>query len=207
MNFAVVIQKNRKGRKRKSTKTISAEVPRYSNGKTKGNPAEIRATGLIQRLKLGAPLADAFDEKWGYTLGQMRLRGKAYENGGFVGQRDPSGIDQTQYETAQRYEEVVFKNRYVKGLPNPFPKSPAFNNWIRGQSLAAEMSQDDIDKALGRFRDARACLLRTGVDFGLGAQINWIVYEVVIMDRPIDIIKPEEFGNFKLGLNALARVV
>lgn len=207
MNFAVVIQKNRKGRKRKSTKTISAVVPRYSNGKCVDEaPAQIRATGLIQRLKLGVPLKDAFDERWGYTLGQMRLRGKAFEDNPH-GQRDPSGIDETQFQTAQRYEELIFRHRHIKGLPNLFPKSPAFSNWIQGQSLAPELPQDKIDELLGKFRNARSTLLKTGDEHGVGARVNWIVYEIVIMDRSIDLILPNDFGNFKLGLNALARVV
>jgi len=150
---------------------------------------------------------EAFDPLWGSTLGQMRLRGIAFEKSNGQGQRDPLSIDMTQYDTANRYQKLIFQYRRLKGIPSPNPKSPAFSDWIRGTTNAPDLDDEEIQKICGRHSDARRMLLDTGMTHGQGSRVNWIVYEIVIMDRSIDLILPNDFGNFKLGLNSLARVV
>ena len=154
----------------------------------------IRAPAVSIRIRhCGASAENALDEHHATIIGRLFLRGQANNT-------DPSGISGPQFAAAEDYRRCVFRYHRIMGIPSPHCRTSDLGVASAGLSCMPESDTAEANTIKGEFRNCRRVLLDAGNSIGQGSRINAIVYKVVIEDGAC-----YDFGNLKVGLNALAR--
>ena len=154
----------------------------------------IRAPAVAIRIRYcGASVENALDENHATTIGRLFIRWQ-------IDKRDPSGISQEQFAAACDYRRCVLAYHRIMEVPSPHPRATDLCSLGKGLSCGPESDTELVMKIRGEFRNCRRVLLDAGNSIGQGSRVNAVVYRVVIEDGPCF-----DFGNLKVGLNALAR--
>ena len=187
----------RRGRKRK------VNVVRDGRGKSRGEgPQDIIAEALAYRkrdlLRDGVKPEHALDALAGFTLGRLLLRHRADPS-------DPGSIDQDQYNAGEAWARLVRRHAAIMGYTLSPPKSPSFVMVASGLSCEAEPSQSEVFAVRRRFSDCYSALMEACRMHGLA--VRDITYAVCLDNRPVESLTREDYGNLRVGLNALKTVI
>jgi len=155
---------------------------------------ETQQVRVRELAKVGLSERHALDPLAGFTLGQLHLRHRNFPE-------DPSGITQEQYDAGEAWVRLVRRHAEIVGYPLGRPKSPGFVLVASGMSCAPEPDQDVIADVCRRWNDCRMELQASG------DRVVRICYAVCIDDVPAQGLGFDDFGNLRLGLNVLARVL
>jgi hypothetical protein len=143
----------------------------------------------------------------GFTLGRLRLIGRANENAKGSTPIDPAGISAEQYDAGWQYGVIVRRHSMVMGYALGTPKSPGFEMVAGGTSLASEPDQEIILRTRRKFSDCYRALMDAGNHLQQGTRVATITYDVCLERVPFSELDEARLGNLKIGLNALARVL
>jgi hypothetical protein len=188
LSLPAFFQARRRGRPRKAANR------RDAHGRSRGETAaEITAVVRAQRVKAGAPPADALNALWGSAIGTLHRRWQLDE-------RDPHGISAEQYRAAQAYIATTIRYCELMGIPLPRPAG------AEEGATRPDPDDDTVLRVRRRFADFRRALLDAGAALGLGSRVNAAVYRVCIEDPPIAEVGATEVERLRYGLNAIARV-
>ncbi len=183
------LQSRRRGRPRSRARR------RDPSGRSRGeSAAEITAVARAQRIKIGAPPADALNALWGTAIGILHRRWQ-------VDASDPTGLSAEQYNAAQAYISCVIRWCELMGIPLPRPAA------LEDGATRPDPDDATVLRVRRRFADMRRALLDAGAALGLGSRVNAAVYRVCIEDPPIAEVGAAEVEALRYGLNAVARVV
>lgn len=180
-----------------------SDVVRYPCGK----PVDIESKAVYQlrvqyRLRDmaldGLGNANPTDQLAGSSLGRLRLKGRADNS-------DPSGISDVQYWAGERWARLCYRHAAIMGYSLGKIKSPSFSMVPGGISCVSEPSEDEVLEVRRKWSDCYSVLMETSKIYGLG--VRDICYAICIENRPISGLSQADYGNLRVGLNALARVM
>jgi hypothetical protein len=189
-----------RGRRRKRN------VIRDAGGKSRGVPEAVDPATIAVRLRelerCGVPVHDhkiALDALAGFTLGRLLLRHRADPG-------DPGSINAQQYHAGQEWATLVRSHAAIMGYELHNPQSPSFSvAGTRGLSCLKEPEEAEIIAVRRRWSDCYHGLMDVCRTHGLA--VRDIIYAVCIENRDIELLSREDFGNLRIGLNALARIL
>jgi hypothetical protein len=188
----------RTGRRRKSS------VRRDPNGKSRGELEGVHPETIAVRMRelrrAGAPVRDracALDALAGTTLGILLLRGRADPS-------DPGGINEPQYQAGEAWGKLRRRYVVVRGYPVGSPVSPSAE-MIGGLSCADEPDEAEVLGVCRRWSDCNHALMDVCRSHGLG--VRDAVQAVCIENRHVELLSAADFGNLRIGLNVLGRVL
>lgn len=167
--------RNRKGRKRKSTR-------REPNGKPQRIPVDYRAMAALNPDRRGLPEALRTHERAGSVLGRLSLKKR---------------ISEPEYEAGRRYSVIVGMYRAIIGAPGNLAGSGRGFGCNPQACINAKVNNRDIcicKARTDRYDDAY-CAIRTHA-------AHLAVNAVAIHDHDIS---PDQLGALREGLAALAR--
>lgn len=183
-------------------------VRRDRTGKSRGEPHEVDPRSLAARgrdLRAdGIDASHARDPLSGFTLGRLRLIGLAGERGD---EGDPRGISARQYEAGDAWARLCRRHSAIMGYSMGSPKSPGFVMVSNGLDRGGELDEDEVIRIRRRWSDCYAALMRAGVLHGVGTKIALIAWDVCVNNRQIASMAEDDFGNLRIGLNSLGRVL
>jgi hypothetical protein len=187
------------GRKRKPN------VIRDAGGKSRGEPDGVHPETIAVRLRElrrdGVPVRDcqgALDALAGFTLGRLLLRNRADPG-------DPGSVNEQQYDAGQEWAKLVRRHAAIMGYGLGPPQSPSFVMAGSGPSCAAEPGAAEIMAVRRQWSDCYRALMDVCRTHGLA--VRDIVYAVCVENRNINSLSPRDFGNLRIGLNALVRIL
>ena len=190
---------NQRGRRRKPN------VIRDLRGKSRGEPEGVHPETIAARLRElrreGVPVQDrqgALDALAGFTLGRLLLRNRADPG-------DPGSVNEQQYNAGQEWAKLVRCHAALMGYALGTPKSPSFVMVGSGLSCAEEPDEQEILAVRRQWSDCYRALMEVCRTHGLA--VRDIVYAVCIDNRKINSLSATDFGNLRIGLNALGRVL
>jgi hypothetical protein len=188
-----------RGRKRK------IDVIRDARGKSRGEPTGIHPETIAVRLRElrreGIPVRDrqgALDALAGFTLGRLLLRHRADPG-------DPGSVNEQQYNGGQEWTKLARRHAAIMGYALGTPKSPSFVMVGSGLSCAEEPGEAEITAVRRQWSDCYRALMEVCQTHGLA--VRDIVYAVCIDNRNINSLSATDFGNLRIGLNALVKVL
>jgi hypothetical protein len=187
------------GRKRKSN------VTRDASGKSRGEPEGVHPETIAVRLRElareGVAVRDrqgALDALAGFTLGRLLLRNRADRG-------DPGSINEQQYNAGQEWAKLVRRHAMIMGYALGTPKSPSFVLIGAGLSCTEGPDEAEIIAVRRQWSDCYRALMDVCRTHGLA--VRDIVYAVCIDNRNINSLSATDFGNLRIGLNALVKVL
>lgn len=174
----------RTGRKRKSN------VLRDASGKSRGERdidvttlgSWIHRSHLVGRQEAGNALA-------GFTLGVLRLN---------------KIITMPQYDAGQAWANVCHRHSKIMGYSLGSPKSPSFMMVSFGAPTTADPDEDEIARVKNRWTQYYDALMAVCRDHGM--RVRDVTYNVCVQNVEFEKLGPPQFGDLRLGLNALGRV-
>jgi hypothetical protein len=188
----------RSGRKRKF------EATRDPHGISRREAPGIHPDTIAARLReldragvRSRDLRDALDPLAGFTLGRLLLRHRASPH-------DPGSIDEQQYEAGQQWAALVYRHAAIMGYSIASPQSPPLLLLPRGTSCRPDPSARTVKRVRRLWSNCHRAL--TEVCEIHGDAVRDIIYAVCIENRGIERLKPADYGNLRVGLNALAKV-
>ena len=188
-----------RGRKRKPN------VIRDATGKSRGEPDGVHPETIAVRLRElrreGVPVRDrqgALDALAGFTLGRLLLRNRADRG-------DPGSINEQQYNAGQEWAKLARRHAAIMGYVLGPPKSPSFVMVGAGLSCTEEPDEAEIMAVRRQWSDCYRALMDACRTHGLA--VRDVVYAVCIDNRNINSLSATDFGNLRIGLNALAKVL
>lgn len=191
-----------RGRKRKQN------VIRDASGKSRGEPVGIdpavvaaRARDLAQD---GIAAAHARDPLAGFTLGRLRLIGMAAERSG---EPDMRGITNAQCTAGEAWARLARRHAAIMGYALGSPKSASFVMVNFGLSCEEEPDEKEVTRIRRKWSDCYRALMDAGTANGTGTKVALVTWDVCVNNVPVHTLRTTDFGNLRLGLNALARVV
>jgi hypothetical protein len=157
---------------------------------------EAMATVLAARQRHhGVTARQARDERLGTALGRLAFHGI---------------ISEEQYEAGLCFGALYRRHHATLGLPLPSPRSVAgilINEGIFGGS-SADPDPDLVERLRDRFGAATdaldACDRQQRAS--LAGRPTLLVYRLVCTDADASLWPPDDLGNLRVALNALARV-
>lgn len=185
----------RTGRRRKTT------VIRDRNGKSRGEPAFVHPETLAVRRRelemLGIKPDHALDALAGFTLGLLRLRGRDNP-------KDPGGISQDQYDAGDAWCKVVHRHAAIMGYKLRI-HTPSFVMVAGGVAGGSELEPHEISQVKDRYKKFYDALAQAGRGDPAGHLIAKTTYAVCIDNVPAYQMGPADYGNLRIGLNALVK--
>ena len=188
-----------RGRKRKQN------VVRDASGKSRGEPEGIHPETIAVRLRElrreGVPVQDrqgALDALAGFALGRLLLRNRADRG-------DPGSINEEQYSAGQAWANLVRRHATIMGYSLGTPKSPSFMLAGSGHLCVEEPDEATIITVRRQWSDCYRALMDVCRTHGLA--VRDILYAVCIDNRNINSLSATDFGNLRIGLNALVKVL
>jgi hypothetical protein len=148
-------------------------------------------------LRRAAP-RDALDPLAGFTLGQLLLRYRACPT-------NPGSINEDQYEAGQRWTDLAYRYAALMGFSTALVKSPSLLATSRGMSCANEPDELEIKRVKKLWSACHEAMMKV-CDMH-GRAVRDIIYAVCIENRAIGRFGPADYGNLRVGLNALAKAL
>lgn len=196
------------GRKKKSG------VIRDSKGKSRGEPEVIAAEVLAVRRRelmldgIRPSYTDRESQKVhdnvrdalaGFTLGRLLLKWRQSPG-------CPDSVTQAQFDAGEAWTAIVHRHAAVLGYSLGRP-SPGFIMVSTGVSCASDPEETEVTTIRRKYSDCYNALMDVGRESHEGTGIALITYAVCIEDRSLRTMAGREFGNLRVGLNALSRVL
>ncbi len=188
-----------RGRKRKPN------VIRDARGKSRGEPEMVHPETVRVRMRelrrdgvFPSSRAEALDALSGFTLGRLLLRHRADPS-------DPGSINDQQYDAGQQWAKIVRRHAAVMGYALGSPQSPSFLMVGSGLSCAEEPTEEEIMRVRRQWWDGYRGVMEVCKTHGLG--VRDITYAACIENRSLETLTPADYGNLRIGLNALAKVL
>ena len=188
-----------RGRRRKPN------VIRSASGKSRGEPDGVHPEAIAVRLRElrleGVPVRDrqgALDALAGFTLGRLLLRNRADPG-------DPGSVNEQQYNAGHEWAMLARRHAAIMGYALGTPKSPSFVLAGAGPSCAKAPDEAEIIEVRRRWSDCYRALMDVCRIHGLA--VRDIVYAVCIDNRNINSLSATDFGNLRIGLNALVKIL
>jgi hypothetical protein len=141
---------------------------------------------------------DALDPLAGYTLGQLLLRYRACPS-------DPGAINPQQHDAGQALANLARRHAALMGYSLGSPQSPPLVFTGRGVSSTKEPAKREIERITGKWDACLDALTAVGVTHH--APVREITYAVCIENRRAESLTPLDYGNLRIGLNAIAKVL
>src|SRR5262249_25442897 len=110
-----------------------------------------------------------------------------------------------QYNAGQEWAKLVRCHAVIMGYALGTPKSPSFVQVGAGHSCTEEPDEADIISVRRQWSDCYRVLMDVCRTHGLA--VRDIVYAVCIDNRNINSLSATDFGNLRIGLNSLAKVL
>ena len=130
--------------------------------------------------------------------GRLLLRNRADRG-------DPGSINEQQYNAGQEWAKLVRRHAMIMGYALGTPKSPSFVLIGAGLSCTEGPDEAEIIAVRRQWSDCYRALMDVCRTHGLA--VRDIVYAVCIDNRNINSISATDFGNLRIGLNALVKVL
>lgn len=183
------------GRKRK------ANVRRDKNGKSRGEIEIVHPETLaVRRRDLrgdGIDPEQALNALAGFTLGRLYLRHQANP-------QDPGAIDKNQYEAGEAWQKIVHRHAAMMGYKLHI-HTPSFVMVGNGMDCRMEPDDDQIMKLRRRFEDCYNSLMAACADHGI--RVRDVTYGVAVENWPASSLSEKDYGQLRIGLNAIGRVL
>ncbi len=181
-------------------------VQRSASGKSRGEKAEIAPEVLAVRIREnkrhGLELDSPGDALAGFTLGVLLLRNRQDKS-------NPGSITQAQYDAGDRWASIVRRHANIMGYELKRGagqvKSPSFSMVGGGKNTSPEPSDDKIAEARDQFRITYDAIMAVCRDHGIA--VRDILFAVCVDNRPVLELSEADYGNLRLGLNALVRAL
>lgn len=125
----------------------------------------------------------------GYTLGRLKRAGK---------------VSDVQFRAGEAWARLCHRHAAIMGYELKPPKSPAAFG-IVGRSLENEPDEAVVKEVRNLFADCYNALMAVCRDHGLS--VREVTYAVCIAGVPLHVLVEKDFGDLRLGLNALAKVL
>lgn len=179
-----------RGRKRK------VRVIRDRSGKSRGEPVDVvKAVVWAQRERLiGSEHKD--DALAGFTLGRLLLRHRASKD-------DPSGITEGQRQAGEAWAEIERQHKIVMGYELHPLQGMTFEARSPTTGHGHEYNPEQVAKIRDKWTIGQDAIMAVCRHHGLG--VRYIVHAVCVENIPVEHMSEADFGNLKLGLNALER--
>lgn len=132
----------------------------------------------------------------GFTLGRLRLRGRADHS-------DPSGIDEKQYNAGMEWTALVHKHAGIMGYKLHI-RSPSVQMVSNGLSCLQEPAEDEILQVRRQWRDCYNALMGAVKNYHNNHRISELAYGVCIENWPVNRLIGQDFGLLRIALNSLA---
>ena len=155
-------------------------------------PADVVAVAKAYRIKNGAKPEQALRSDYGSTIGRLRIE---------------ESISEEQFNSALRYATVVAQNARLHGLPSPHPRALDLLMGNKGLSCDSEISAEQANEIMIRFRECRRELLDCGRDLLIGSAVNRVVYGIVIEDWSMGQLQTGDVQTLRCGLNVLGKTM
>jgi hypothetical protein len=186
-----------RGRKRKPN------VERDRRGKSRGvSSQDLMAEALAYRrrdlLRAGISPEHALDALAGFTLGRLLLRHRADSS-------DPGSINEAQFNAGEAWAKLVRRHAAIMGYTLSSPKSPSFVLAASGLSCMAGPTESEVSSVRRQFANCYGALMEACRLHGL--RVRDITYAVCLDDRPLESLSREDYGQLRIGLNALAKII
>ncbi len=183
-------------------------VRRSASGKSLGEPhviaQEVLAVRKRENARMGLYLDEPSDALAGFTLGVLLLRSRQDRG-------NPGGITQTQYDAGDRWSAIVRRHANIMGYELKRGagqiKSPSFSMIGSGKGCGPDADDQQIAEVRDQFRSTYDAVMEVSRAHRLGVSVRDILYAVCVDNRPVLDLSEVDYGNLRLGLNALARVL
>jgi hypothetical protein len=140
---------------------------------------------------------DALDPLAGSTLGLLLMRHRASPH-------DPGSVDEQQYEAGQAWAKLAVRYAVLMGYTIGSETS-----WLvaalRGLSCKQEPAAAEVERVRKLWSDCNQALADVRKLYGF--PVRAITYAVCIENRRIEALSPDDYGNLRIGLNALGKVL
>ena len=189
----------RRGRKPKP------DVIRDARGKSRGEPIGVHPETLAVRMRDlrrdGLRLRnreEALDALSGSTLGRLLLRHRADPS-------DPGSVNPQQYDAGAEWAKLARHHAAIMGYAHGSPASTSFVMVGSGLSCAAPPSEEEIVVVRRLWSDCHRALMEAAKMHGLA--VREVVHAVCVENRSLEFLSRADYGNLRIGLNALAKVL
>jgi hypothetical protein len=189
----------RRGRKPK------LNVIRDARGKSRGEALGVHPETLAIRLRdlrrdglRAADAKDALDARSGFTLGRLLLRHRADPS-------DPGSVNEQQYDAGQQWARLARRHAVLMGYASGSPVSPSFVMVGSGVSCAASPTEAEIAAVRRQWSECHRALMEAAKTHGLA--VRDVVHAVCVENRSLEFLDHADYGNLRIGLNALAKVM
>ncbi len=174
---------------------------RQPNGQPYRPPDRVHEeTAAVRRRELssiGVPPEQWGNALAGFTLGQLRLRGRACET-------DPISISESQFQAGETWTRIVHRHGQIMGYEvRRNVKSPGFV-MVGGVSCAPDASDEDVANIRDKYRLCYGALAEASRMHGF--QVTKATWGACLETWPLPSVGPH-IGSVRIGLNALARVL
>ncbi len=180
-------------------------VRRSASGKSLGEAHIIDPGVLAVRMRQnrlhGLELEgdEAKDPLAGFTLGVLLLRDRQSKG-------NPGGITQSQYDAGDKWASIVRRHASVMGYELKRQiKSPSFSFVGGGRDCSDEPSDGAIAEIRDQFRLTYDAIMQVCQTHGI--HVRNILFDVCVDNRAVLTLSEMDYGNLRLGLNALVRVL
>lgn len=177
--------------------TVSRGRPRKSNvmrdasGKSRGErDIDVTTLGTWAHRSRLVGRQEASHPDAGFTLGLCRLNKE---------------ITTGQYDAGNAWAELCHRHAKIMGYSLGSPKSPSFMMVSFGTSTATESDQIQILKIREKWKNCYDALAE--VSRGNEMRVSNTTYAVCVQGIPFEGLGPRQFGDLRVGLNALGRVL
>ena len=142
----------------------------------------------------------------GHTLGILLLR---YRND----KTDPSAIDEDQYLAGSAWSGLIHRNAQIQGYEvKRNPGSPSFTMVGGGRSVSPDADPEIVQRVTRQITECFQALRDVAQTYEIGryrpgTAIGQICYAVCVENLNPCHMTPRDYGNLRVGLNALGRVL
>ena len=139
----------------------------------------------------------ADDRLSGFTLGRLYLRHRQDKT-------DPSGISEEQMNAGEAWASLVRRHAAIMGYSVSL-KTPSLLMISGSSAPSADPDEETILYVRRRWSDCYNLLMEVCRDHGL--TVRDVVYGVCVENWPISALGEKDFGNLRMGLNAIGRAL
>ena len=139
----------------------------------------------------------ADDRLSGFTLGRLYLRYQQDKS-------DPSSISEEQFNAGEAWASLVRRHAALMGYATVI-KTPSLVMVSGSSGMSPDPDEETILDVRRRWSDCYNALMTVCQDHGI--TVRDVVYGVCIENWPIGAMSEKDFGNLRMGLNAIRKAL
>ena len=139
----------------------------------------------------------ADDRLSGFTLGRLYLRYQQDKS-------DPSSISEEHFNAGEAWASLVRRHAALMGYAIVI-KTPSLIMVSGSSGMSPDPDEETILDVRRRWSDCYNALMRVCKDHGI--TVRDVVYGVCIENWPIGAMSEKDFGNLRMGLNAIRKAL